>query len=44
MPRRVDAPVVNPFLSIKAIEINDFVEVPPFPKKVQENLLTYISY
>jgi hypothetical protein len=44
MPRRVDAPVANPFLSIKAVEINNFVEVPPFPKKVQENLLTYISY
>jgi hypothetical protein len=39
----INAPKVSPVLAIKAAEINDFVETPPFPNKVQENLLTYIS-
>jgi hypothetical protein len=43
MPAHVHAPVSKPILSIKAVEINDFFKAPPFPNKVQENLLTYIS-
>jgi hypothetical protein len=43
MPAHVKAPEVSPALAIKAAETNDFVETPPFPNKVQENLLTYIS-
>jgi hypothetical protein len=43
MHARINAPEVSLVLAIKAAEINDFVETPPFPNKVQENLLTYIS-
>jgi hypothetical protein len=43
MPACINAPEATPILAIKAAEINDFVETPPFPNKVQENLLTYIS-
>ena len=41
-PAIMPAPVkkVNPVLSIKA---NDYVETPPYPNKVQENLLTAIA-
>jgi hypothetical protein len=35
-------PAARPVLAIKAAKICDFVETPPFPSKVQENLLTYI--
>jgi hypothetical protein len=42
MPAGIHAPTASPVLSIKAAKTNDFVEVPPFPNKVQENLLTYI--
>jgi hypothetical protein len=43
MPAHIHAPNTSPVLTIKAAETNDFVEAPPFPNKVQENLLTYIS-
>jgi hypothetical protein len=42
MPTRIHAPNASPVLAIKAPETNDFVEAPPLPNKVQENLLTYI--
>jgi hypothetical protein len=42
MPTRIHAPNVSSVLAIKAAEANDFVEAPPFPNKVQENLLTFI--
>jgi hypothetical protein len=42
MPARTNAPEARPILAIKAAKICDFVETPPFPNKVQENLLTYI--
>jgi hypothetical protein len=43
MHARMHAPIASPILSIKAAKTDDFVEAPPFPNKVQENLLTYIS-
>jgi hypothetical protein len=43
MHARVKAPEVSLVLAIEATETNYFVETPPFPNKVQENLLTYIS-
>jgi hypothetical protein len=43
MPAHINAPEARPVLAIKAAEINDFIETPPFPNKVHENLLTYIS-
>jgi hypothetical protein len=43
MPTRIHAPNVSSVLAIKAAEANDFVEAPPFPNKVQENLHTFIS-
>jgi hypothetical protein len=42
MPARIHAHNASHVLAIKATETNDFAEAPPFPKKVQENLLTYI--
>jgi hypothetical protein len=42
-PAHVKVPEVSHVLAIKAAETNDFVETPPFPNKVLENLLTYIS-
>jgi hypothetical protein len=43
MPAHIHAPNTSLVLAIKAAETNDFVEAPPFPNKVHENLLTYIS-
>jgi hypothetical protein len=43
MPAHINVPKARPVLAIKAAEINEFVETPPFPNKVHENLLTYIS-
>jgi hypothetical protein len=43
MPAHINAPEARPVLAIKAAEMNDFVKTPPFPNKVQENHLTYIS-
>jgi hypothetical protein len=43
MPTRIHAPTARPVLSIEAAKTNDFLEAPPFPNKVQENLLTYIK-
>jgi hypothetical protein len=43
MPAPIHVPASRPILSIKAAETNDFVETSPFPNKVQENLLLYIS-
>jgi hypothetical protein len=43
MPAHVHAPIAKHVLSIEAVEVNDFVEAPLFPNKMQENLLTYIS-
>jgi hypothetical protein len=43
MPAHVKAPEVSPILAIKPAETNDFVKTPPFPNKVHENLLSYIS-
>jgi hypothetical protein len=43
MHARIKAPEGSPVLAIKVAETNDFVETPPFPNKVQENLLTYIQ-
>jgi hypothetical protein len=43
MRAHVKAPEVSLVLSIKAAETNNFVENPPFPNEVRENLLTYIS-
>jgi hypothetical protein len=43
MPACINASEATPVLAIKAAKINDFVKTPPFPNKVQENLLTYIS-
>jgi hypothetical protein len=42
MPARIHVPDASPVLAIKTAEANNFVEAPPFPNKVQENLLTYI--
>jgi hypothetical protein len=41
MATRIHAPNASPVLAIKVAETNDFVEAPPFPSKVQENLPTY---
>jgi hypothetical protein len=43
MLARIHAPTASPILSIKAAKTNDFVESHPFPNKVRDNLLTYIS-
>jgi hypothetical protein len=43
MPACINVPEVSHVLAIKAGKTNDFVNTPPFPNKVQENILTYIS-
>jgi hypothetical protein len=43
MPAPIHAPTSKPILSIKAAGTNDFVETPPFPNKLQDNLLSFIS-
>jgi hypothetical protein len=43
MPAHIPMPKEKKFLSIKANGTNDFIETPPHPNKVQENLLSYIS-
>jgi hypothetical protein len=43
LPAHVHVHVGKPVLSIEAAKINYFVKTPPFPNKVWENLLTYIS-
>jgi hypothetical protein len=42
MPSPVHAPASKPILSIKVAGTNYFVKTPPFPNKVQRNLLSYI--
>ena len=42
-PTPTSLPNARPVLSIKANETNDFVEAPPYPNKVQENLLKAIA-